>query len=169
MEANMIPERPSRVKLALQILYLSLGISVIRVLLIWRLAGFPGPAVSFLLSYFLLIALFNLQGPMWLLHGDLIIFPIALWLYYMIGRGKDWARIIALNFIILAILESMMSAPLTLPPLTFEGVELSYFLTSAHVVQGVLKIAAIALLFGRVSSDWFRAMKARNQNIDGSR
>lgn len=166
MQANKIPERPSSVKLALYMLYTSLGISVVIVLLIWSLVGFPGPVGSFLTTYFMMIALFQLHGPSWLIHVDLLIVPIAVWLYYMIGKGKNWGRMVGLIGVILAILDSIMAAPLTVSFPTIEGSNLShympYFLISANILQAVLKIGAMALLFGRVSSDWFRAIKARN-------
>jgi hypothetical protein len=166
MQTNKTLERPSSVNLALYMLYTSLGIAAVIVLLVWYLWGFPGPAASFLVSYILLIAFYRVEGAWWLIHMDLVIVPFAIWLYYMIAKGKHWARTLVLFGVILAILDSIIAKPLTLSFPAQEGSKLSYhmpyFLIGANIVQAVIKIAAMALLFGRVSSDWFSAMSARN-------
>ncbi|HTY25989.1 MAG TPA: ankyrin repeat domain-containing protein [Desulfomonilaceae bacterium] len=166
MEANIVPERPSKVTFAIYVLYTSLGIGVIMVLVTWLLFGSPGPVGYFLITYLMHVSSFHFQ-TMWVMHGDVVIVPIAAWLFYMIGKGKNWARMTLLVFVILETLVFALSLLMIglLPRSGFSPLSLSGFLIDAcpTILQHVLQVVAVTLLFGRVSSNWFKAMKASNR------
>lgn len=110
-----MPDRPLRVTLALYLLYLSLGIGVVTVFVTWLRFGAPGPSEFFLLNSFIMITIFHFMSPAWAMqwetHGGLLIaaiVPIALWLYYMIGKGRNWARTVLLIFVILGTLDLIL-------------------------------------------------------------
>jgi hypothetical protein len=159
------PERPLRVKLALWILYLSLGITVTRLLFSPRL-GFED---SFPPEYFpatILIALVVsslFRGLAWMRLEGILIVPLAAWLYYMIGKGKNWARKTLLIFVLMDALACILSvfllgyAYFDQTPPTLSGSLIHGF---PPVLQLVLRIAAVKLVYGRVSSDWFKAMNS---------
>jgi uncharacterized protein len=146
MEASTIPQRPPKVKLAVNLLYLGLVIGAI--------SGFlqPSPPQVDL-------------GPFTTLVIALLICGVLFWWYYMIGKGRNWARmaflviwvIIALFGMVIFFALFFTETPLrlldTLPPSSITDTILQFFYTG-------LDIAALILLFQRDSSDWFKAMKA---------
>jgi ankyrin repeat protein len=167
METNTMLERPPTVTFALNMLFLSLGIGIIRVLYVWFLSGAPGLIGSALVTHIISQIIFHFRAPMWVVHGDLLIVPIAVWLYYMIGKGKNWARISLLIFIVLETLACLMTvaSAVTLSRFGHWPVSLSALLLSFgyYVLQAVPAIVGVIPLFGRVSSEWFKAMKVRNR------
>jgi Ankyrin repeats (3 copies) len=171
MESNPIPSRPLKVRLALYILYTSLGISVTTVLVAWLRSGFPGPVGYWLINVVLLTVMFHVhaQYPTWVWYGGLLnlaIVPIAVWFYFMIGKGKNWARITLLALVILETLDSVLSVVASLalsPAFGRSRLNLANLLTSTYALQTVLRIVALTLLFGGTSSDWFKAVKVWNQ------
>lgn len=169
MDSNSMPERPSRVTFGLYMLSLSLGISVTRFLVTWLGFGDFGPLEYFLATFLIaVVTSFLFQGSLWMIHGGILIVPIAAWLYYMVAKGKNWARITLLIFVLLEILASILSviiaarAPMfdETPP-TLSDLLIRYF---PPILQLVLRIVAVMLLFGPTSSDWFKAMK----NLQGT-
>jgi hypothetical protein len=168
VEATKTPEKPFKVTLALYMLWLSLGISVTRALVTWWPFGAPGEPGGFLAAVLMVIvALF--RGPLWMRHGDILVVPVSAWLYYMIAKGKNWARITLLIWVILETLSLFMCGR---APAFYQTSTPSDLLIEAtlFVLQSVLQITAVTLLFGRVSSNWFRAMKdqqraAKNQSL----
>ena len=166
MEANTIPKRPARVTLALYMLYLSLGISVITALVTWLWFGVPEWVGYNFLKSLVQVPLFRFGVPIWvMIYANLIILPVAVSLYYMIGKGRNWARITLLTYVMLETLFCIWSVDLGLSTFPFRRLGLSYFLIriSPEILQVTLHIAASALLFGRVSSHWFRAIKDHNK------
>ncbi len=172
MEKSTVPERPSRVTLALWTLYLSLGISVITVVVSWLRAGVPGPVGYWFINVLVMTTILHLraQTPTWIWYGGLVsvaVTPIAIWFYYMIGKGKNWARTIVLVVVILEALDSTLGIVASLalsPTLRHSHLSLSALLTLPPTLQVLLKIIAVALLYGRVSSDWFKAVRIQRVN-----
>jgi hypothetical protein len=171
MEKGIVSERPSRVTLALCLLYLDLGISVIRVAVPWLRVGVPGVSGFLLINVLIMVAttvwIMNTMSPaqfptwIWLVGVvSIAITPVAIWLYYMIGKGRNWARIIIL---VMVILEALVFTLGMAPSLYFSSevghsnLSVSALLTRPPTLQMLLKIIAVALLYGRVSSDWFKA------------
>ncbi len=168
MENNTLPERPSKVTFALYMLYACLGISVIVVLVSWVKFGLPGWAGYQLITFPMQLALFHFWAPIGvMIYGNLVILPIAFWLYFMIGKGKNWARITLLIYVILEILFTIGLLGFSFV-LRYHLVHVSslsdwFMRISAEILQDVFHIVALTFLFGRASSDWFKAMKIYNQ------
>ncbi len=95
MEANTTLKRPAKISVALYMLYISLGISVTIVIVTWLSFGAPGLTDYYLINSIMMIAALHFRTPEWIGYGGLLvplILRIALWLYYHISRGKNWAR-----------------------------------------------------------------------------
>ncbi len=168
MEANIVPARPSRVTLALYMLYTCLGISVIVVLVSWVRFGLPGWVGYKLVAFLIQLAMFHFWAPIGvMIYGNLIILPVAVWLYFMIGKGKNWARITLLIYVILEILFTigLLGFSFVMRYHLVHAPSLSDFLMriSPEILQDVFQIVGLTLLFGRASSDWFKAIKNRSQ------
>jgi hypothetical protein len=143
MEENTRPARPSKVTLALYILYFNLAIVLIRLL---------GPLLRFgardliksepcfeLIKFGLFIKL-------------IVIAPIAIWFYILIGNGENWVRITLLVLVILGVPLSILNA-INL------GHSQNDFFAYLELQQAALQVVAMALLFQPESSQWFQAMK----------
>jgi membrane-bound ClpP family serine protease len=76
-----------------------------------------------------------------------------LWLFiYMIGRGRNWARIAFLVLFIIGI-------PLSVLPL-LQSLSASPISGLLGIAQTAIQVVALVFLFQKPSSDWFRDMKA---------
>ncbi len=168
MEANKILEKPPKVTLAVYMLYISLGISVIVVLVSWVRFGLPGWVGYKLVAFLIQLAMFHFWAPIGvMIYGNLIILPIAFWLYLMIGKGKNWARITLLVYVILEILFTIGSLGFSVV-MRYHLVHVPslsdwFMRISPEIVQDVFQIVALTFLFGRASSDWFKAIKNHNK------
>jgi hypothetical protein len=167
MEAISIPERPMKVKVAVYLLYIGLGVGVTGFVL--SLSGFQvrWPAPFIVVQFFLTITLFHFQSLGLLLLGQFLTLLVAAWLYFMIGKGRNLGRVILLACVVL---EFLVTAGLVLvilyipefvcylrqPPFNP-----SVLMTSLgfHVLQVLLAVVAVSLLFAKGSSDWFGIMK----------
>lgn len=132
MQDNTKPERPSEVTLALCLLYLSLVFAMATAVMDFSLLG--GKRSDGL--------------------AMLVFLPIYVLIYVMIGKGKNWARI---AFFVLSVL-----GILGLVHHFFSGtLDLSWLATakdSLLLVGAGVDLAALAILFLPVSSDWFKAV-----------
>ena len=134
MEQNQEKEsRPDKVSTAVKLLYLSIAIGVVR-----SIFEIPTLTQTTSLSLVISVSVFTLA--------------IMAFLIYMIGRGRNWARItflvlflIGLPFSVLPLLQSLLANPIS-------GV--------LGLSQAVLQIIALVFLFQKPSSDWFKLMKA---------
>jgi uncharacterized protein len=161
MEANTIPQRPLKVTLAVNLLYVSLVIWAIQCFLYWapvgNSAGLPG------------------WGTLPMILKALAFLGVDFGLYYMIGKGRNWARMVFLvlsgmgPIIVIPIFFIFVFTEIPVPPLDasdfiipapFSVTLLSLVSTIVDISGAGLQIAALILLFQRDSSDWFRAMKA---------
>lgn len=161
-----MPEKPLRVKLAVYMLYLSLGVSATRILATWLCFRASTPTGS-LFATFVMSAigtLFHNEGSL-VPYGDIVILPIAAWLYFKIAEGRDWARTTVLIFVLLETLISILSVVIVARAPEFDQTATSFSGRLIHDVSLIselaLRISAITLLFGRASSNWFKAMKSR--------
>lgn len=134
-----MPERPSNVTLAVYMLYLGLGVRIMWLVLDWLLLKAPWFTYTILEWLWLLIS-----------------FAVLMWLYHMIGIGKNWARIIVL---ILVVLETAGWIFVVANFGLFLDFSLWAFVGNLGLVQGFIRIIAMVLLYQRDSSDWFSAIK----------
>ena len=132
MDQNRI-SRPKKVGAAVKLLYITLGIGVLRSIMEASMhAQMASPAFVMFVTFFVL-------GIMWLF-------------IHMIGKGRNWARItflvlfiVGIPFSILPLLQSLAAAPIS-------GL--------LGIGQTVIQVIALVFLFQKPSSDWFREMKA---------
>jgi hypothetical protein len=122
--------KPKQVVLALQILYAALVITIIHGVLVV-------PQTS--PEDFDLIVYVGLAGAL----------LVCVFLYYMIGKGKSWARNINTGFVILGLF--LFGAD---EVSTFQTQPLSAVLTT---IETLMNLIATALLFYKESSLWFKA------------
>jgi hypothetical protein len=133
MEQNQTA-RPPRVGTAVKLLYITLGIGVLRSIMDASMyAEMAPPAFVKLITIFVI-------GVM----GFLII---------LIGKGRNWARITFLVFFIIGI-------PFAAFPL-MQSVGANPISGRIGVVQIIIQIVALVFLFQKLSSDWFRDMKPK--------
>lgn len=129
METAGIPERPQSVRLAMNFLWLSLAIGVLKLLMELPYLRALAPA-----------AFANLVL--------IIVFAFFLFLIFKIYAGRNWARITFLVLFVLGILP-------TLPTVLGEFAR-SPLIGTLSVVQVGLQIYALFLLFTKPGSAWFR-------------
>jgi hypothetical protein len=147
VEANTMPERPWTVTTAVYLLYVSLVFPLIGLLPFWLDFG---EADSFTVAFW---------GSA--LLGSLVISTL---LYYLIGRGKTWARTTLLVVFVL-----------TTPPniwtlAQYDNMpELAGRIDASTQILGIadvaLQLVALAFLFQQMSSEWFKAMKIHSQQL----
>ncbi|MGO9566947.1 MAG: hypothetical protein ACLP5H_05345 [Desulfomonilaceae bacterium] len=138
MEANMMPHKPSKVTAAVIMLYVSVGIATTEWLIGLSRAGQSVGLIEFLTL--------------------LTLGPVFFWFIYMIGEGKNWARMTVLvtivpflPFAILSLARGLGHTPLS--------ISLDVGLIILDAAGLILEIGALIFLFQKDSSDWFKAMK----------
>jgi FtsH-binding integral membrane protein len=124
--------QPSKVATAVRVLYATLGIGIIRSIL-----ESSRHAEASSIGFVLFITFF-VFGLMW-------------FLIYMIGKGRNWARI---TFLVLFILGVPLSILPMIQSLTHEPIS-----GVLGLVQIVMQVTALVFLFQGGSSVWFKAMK----------
>lgn len=132
MDQNQI-SRPKKVGTAVKLLYITLGIGVLRSIMEASMqAQMASPAFVMFITFFVL-------GIMWLF-------------IYMIGKGRNWARI---TFLVLFI----VGIPLFVPPL-LQSLAVNPISGLLGIGQTVIQVIALVFLFQKPSSDWFREVKS---------
>ena len=121
--------RPQKVLTALKLLYLTLGIGIIRIFL---------EDTNLFMRAESGINIFVL----------FLIFALVFFIYYLIGKGKNWARIIFLIFFIVGFPLTMLQLLPSLSRTPFSGL--------LGLVQVTLTIIALVNLFHKESNKWFR-------------
>jgi len=144
---QMNMDRPDAVKNAIKLLYCSMGISIIYI----------GVEQSVLPD----------DEPV--LFGVLFasIYIMFFFIIYMIGKGRNWARLASLILFIVG----TISHALLVEEYTIYLVELvleypfgvASFILLLNIVGYALHTVALVFLFQKPSSDWFRQMKEQRQ------
>jgi hypothetical protein len=132
--------RPEKVGTAVKLLYITLGIGMLRSSMEVSMSAQKAPP-----AVMIFIALFVL-GVLWLL-------------IHMIGKGRNWARI---TFLVLFII----GLPFSVLPL-LQSLAVNLFSGLLGVAQMVIQVVALVFLFQKPSSDWFRMMKAKKSTQHG--
>ena len=125
-------EKPSKVVAAVNLLYATLGIGVVRGILEWSQST-AASSVDFVLFV------------------TLSVLGLLLFFIYMIGKGKNWARIIFLVLFILGVPLSIMPLILSFSHNPVSGV--------LGLMQAIIQVIALIFLFQKDSSMWFKTMK----------
>lgn len=123
--------RPARVGTALTLLYIGFGIGLLRTIV--EASAYTHVVVF--ITFFLL--------------------AVFLFLIYMIGKGRNWARIaylvlfiIFLPFTVHTVLQDLAAKPISV---------------SLDMVLTVMDMIALVFLFQKPSSAWFKEMKTKKQ------
>lgn len=135
--------RPNKVSIAVKLLWITIVVGIIRSIIelpntlevLIEQGFYFGLAIGFVIfTAFISLAIIS-------------------FFIYMIGKGKNWARIIFLvlfiigiPFSILPLVQSLMANPIS-------GI--------IAIGQTILQIVALVLLFQKSSSDWFKLMKTK--------
>lgn len=127
-------EKPVEVTRAVQLLYASLGIGLVKSIVDF---GRISSQSSVGLTLFIM----------------LVTFGLLFFFIWKISDGRNWARIV---FLVLFLLGLPFSVPLYL-----EEFGRNIFLGSLSVIQVLIQLIATYLMFKKSSSLWFRARKAR--------
>ena len=136
------PMRPRKVNQALILLYVGLSIGVARMLFqAWRQAHVAPLGIG-------LVHMAAVLAVMWSL-------------IYLIGKGRNWARITYLLVFVVPI-------PIALPDL-LPVFRWSPWLASALLAQLVVQTVAVVFLFQKPSSEWFRQMRSTKPPRDTTR
>jgi hypothetical protein len=140
MEEDAMPERPWTVTTAFYLLWLSL---------LWL------PAIAILWRWSEVVTCWRrLEGPNSDLLRGLVGLGLGYWLtlalvVYMVGRGRNWARIV---FLILF----LVCAPFALLGIIQPSGHSAFPGPLYQIVQLEIGIVAVVLLFQRSSSRWFK-------------
>ena len=128
--------KPAKVILAVKILYLIVGLGIIRAsITVLRHA--------------------DVRSPDFLIFTKLLVYTASVFLIYQMSKGKDWARWSLV--VIFAI-----SIPLIVLP-AFESLSHNPVHTILGFLQLGLYIVALLFLFHSSSSGWFRARKTSKE------
>ena len=132
-------DKPSKVRKGMILLYITLGIGFLR--------GFmEAPQLS-------------QQIPTGRIFFIMFFVFIMMWFFiYMIGKGKNWARITFLVLFILGIPISVLPMYHSLITKPFSGI--------LGIAQAIMQIVALVLLFQKSSSDWYKQMNIRRKNAE---
>ena len=154
IEADAIPATPVKVKRAVQLLYCMLAIILVRILIGWMEAETTADIVIRVI--------------------DTLVFPaIYLFLIHKIRKGKNWARIVVL---ILAIAPSLVSVMMVYAIMEGLPQSRSHLLSSdylaelagiLYLVERIPQVIAIAFLFQKDSSNWFRIVGELRRSARG--
>ena len=138
--------RPGKVGQALILLYGSLGIglllSFISIVQIDKAYGISGED--------------KLDAALAFLLGSLIGLFLGWFFIYMIGKGRNWARI---TFLILF----SLGVPLTVLPL-LKLLQANPVIGLLQVAQTIMQLLALIFLFEKSSSEWFRRMRVSRRS-----
>jgi len=125
--------RPKTVDIAVNLLYGTLGIGMLRVF--WE--NPVQQTNKLVVGFSVFITIF--------------VFAFMVLLIFKIGKGRNWARV---TFLILFVIGIPLSVPVLL--LTFSK---NPFFGIINIIQILLQLAAMVLLFQKRSSDWYKNMK----------
>lgn len=132
VSSNKVLAQPPKVATAVKLLYATLGIGIIR-----SMMEAPSQAEAGSVGLVLFI-LFSVLGLMW-------------FFIYMIGRGRNWARITFFLMFILGVPLSILPMIQSLAHDPVSGI--------LGLVQIFMQIIAMLFLFHGSSSAWFKALK----------
>jgi len=137
VDAPLSLERPRPVIMGVRMLWLSLVVGLPGA--IYNLVKMDSPAISkAVLIVFTLVC--------WAIG-----FLVFYWIVNSVWKGKNWARIVQLVFIVIGLLFAGIAVPIVFKTGTIMGI--------TYVLQTTLNLAAVTLFFVPLSNAWFRAIK----------
>jgi hypothetical protein len=130
--------RPTKVRTAVTLLYISLGFGLMGTVWAWDSIWEVSKYTQVFPPEFAVFLTFSILGVMFLF-------------IYMIGRGRNWARITYFVLIIVGIPVYVLTFLQSYPANPIYGL--------LGIGQTVIDIIALVLLFQKPSSNWFREMR----------
>jgi hypothetical protein len=131
-----LSESPAKVTLAVKMLYLVVGIGVVR-------------------AAMTVIRHWDVRSPNFLIFVKLLIYAASLYLIYEVGNGKNWARWSMVGILV-------VSTPLTILP-NFDSITHNLIHAIFGFLQLGLYIVAVLFLFHESCTGWFGAGKISKQ------
>lgn len=132
--------RPEKVGTAVKLLYISLGVGVLqRIMMASVYAELPHVPNNLSVQILVMLVAFFVLGIRWLF-------------IYMIGKGRNWARIVFLVWFIIV-------TPVSMLIMVFYVIAFPLLVGLPYIVQTVIQVIALVFLFRKPSTDWFREMK----------
>ena len=129
--------RPDKVSTAVTLLWVTIAIGIVGSIMEFPSSLEVATAQGFGLGFIIFTTFFTLA--------------ILAFFIFMIGKGKNWARITFLVLFIIGI-------PFAVFPL-FQSLLTSPISGILGIGQTILQIIALVLLFQKPSSDWFKSVK----------
>ncbi len=129
MSDNQRYKTPEKVALAIKLFYLIIGISIVRT------------AIT-------VVRHWDVRTPDFLIFSSIFIWLISIFLVYMTGKGKNWARWVMVTILTISI-------PLSILPM-FSSLVHTPIPNLLGLVQVLLYVWALVLLFHTASSTWFK-------------
>jgi len=129
--------RPDKVSTAVTLLWITIAVGVIRSIMEFSNSLETATASGFGPGFVIFITFFTLA--------------FLAFFIFMIGNGKNWARITFLVLFIIGIPFSILPATQSLIANPISGI--------LGISQTILQIIALVFLFQKPSSDWFKSMK----------
>ena len=129
MSDNQRYKTPEKVALAIKLFYLIIGISIVRT------------AIT-------VVRHWDVRTPDFLIFSSIFIWLISIFLVYMTGKGKNWARWVMVTILTISI-------PLSILPM-FSSLVHTPIPNLLGLVQVLLYVWALVLLFHTTSSTWFK-------------
>lgn len=135
--------RPAKVSMAVKLLYVTLGIGVLRFII--------DPSSLSQIAQLSQIEQMDLE----VFVGIIVLLSfILIWFFiYMIGKGRNWARI---TFLVSFIIGTPFTVSILLQSLVAKPIS-GLLDIGPSVLQGI----ALVFLFQKPSSEWFRKMRAK--------
>ena len=132
MPTTEMVTRPAKVSLAIKLLYLIVGIGILRTLMT-------------------VMRHVDVRSPHFLISIKVVLFAVSIFLIYQVGKGRNWAR-----WSLVAIF--VINIPLTILP-AFESYSVVPVYTLLGFLQLGLYVFALVLMFHAGSSEWFGIAK----------
>jgi hypothetical protein len=124
--------RPAKVVLAVKMLYFVVGVGVLR-------------------TAFMVVRHLEVRSPDFLIMTKFFTYALSLYLIYLVGKGKNWARW-------LLVMIFFVSIPLTILPY-FESITHNPVGSALGLAQLVMYVIGLVLLFHSSSRPWFDGKK----------
>ena len=132
MSTQALSGRPAKVVLAVKMLYFVVGVGVVR-------------------TAFMVVRHLEVRSPDFLIMTKFFSYALSLYLIYLVGKGKNWARwLLVMIFVV--------SVPLTILPY-FESITHNPVGSALGIAQLVMYVIGLVLLFHSSSRPWFDGKK----------
>lgn len=132
MSTQAFSGKPAKVVLAVKMLYFVVGVGVLR-------------------TVYMVVRHLEVRSPDFLIMTKFVSYALSLYLIYLVGKGKNWARWLLVMILVVSI-------PLTILPY-FESITHNPVGSALGIAQLILYVTGLVLLFHPSSQPWFGGKK----------